>query len=51
MRRKKASVCLTSIPWRPVIDRQLSKYISGIVQGGSLSWQLGKHRELRLWVA
>ena len=34
----------TLVPWRPVIDRQLGKEISGIVQGGSVSWQLGRQR-------
>jgi hypothetical protein len=28
--------------WRPVIDRQLSREVMGIVQGGSVSWQLGQ---------
>jgi hypothetical protein len=32
----------TLVPWRPVIDRQLGKEVSGIVQGGSVSWQLGR---------
>ncbi|KTW16588.1 hypothetical protein NS258_03500 [Sphingomonas sanguinis] len=36
----------TLVPWRPVIDRQLGKEISGIVQGGSVSWQLGRQRGL-----
>jgi uncharacterized protein DUF3363 len=31
---------------RPVIDRQLGREVSGIVQGGSVSWQLGRHRGL-----
>ncbi|WP_370627114.1 DUF3363 domain-containing protein [Pseudochrobactrum sp. Wa41.01b-1] len=34
----------TLVPWRPVIDRQLGKEVSGIVQGGSVSWQLGRQR-------
>jgi len=38
----------TLVPWRPVIDRQLGKEISGIVQGGSVSWQLGRQRGLGL---
>lgn len=32
----------TLVPWRPVIDRQLGKEVTGIVQGGSVSWQLGR---------
>ena len=27
----------TLVPWRPVIDRQLGREVSGIVQGGSVS--------------
>lgn len=38
----------TLVPWRPVIDRQLGKAISGIVQGGSVSWQLGRQKGLAL---
>ncbi|MET3587344.1 hypothetical protein ABID21_003468 [Pseudorhizobium tarimense] len=37
-----------ALPWRPVIDRQLGKEVSGIVQGGSVSWQLGRQRGLGL---
>lgn len=36
----------TLVPWRPVIDRQLGREVSGIVQGGSVSWQLGRSRDL-----
>ncbi|WP_425506281.1 DUF3363 domain-containing protein [Sphingomonas endophytica] len=36
----------TLVPWRPVIDRQLGREVSGIVQGGSVSWQLGRSRGL-----
>ncbi|MFG1295701.1 DUF3363 domain-containing protein [Xanthobacter sp. V13C-7B] len=36
----------TLVPWRPVIDRQLGHEVSGIVQGGSVSWQLGRQRGL-----
>ena len=38
----------TLVPWRPVIDRQLGREVSGIVQGGSASWQLGRPRGLGL---
>lgn len=31
----------TLVPWRPVIDRQLGREVIGVVQGGSVSWQLG----------
>lgn len=32
----------TMVPWRPVIDRQLGREVSGIVEGGEVSWQLGR---------
>lgn len=32
----------TLVPWRPVIDRQLGRQVSGIVQSGSVSWHLGR---------
>lgn len=36
----------TLVPWRPVIDRQLGREVMGVVQGGSVSWQLGRSRGL-----
>uniref|UniRef100_UPI000E5B4A05 DUF3363 domain-containing protein n=1 Tax=Salmonella enterica TaxID=28901 RepID=UPI000E5B4A05 len=36
----------TLVPWRPNIDRQLGREVMGIVQGGSVSWQLGRQRGL-----
>ncbi|WP_430625030.1 DUF3363 domain-containing protein [Rhizorhabdus histidinilytica] len=36
----------TLVPWRPVIDRQLGREVIGVVQGGSVSWQLGRQRGL-----
>ncbi|MHB0713249.1 DUF3363 domain-containing protein [Roseomonas mucosa] len=36
----------TLVPWRPVIDRQLGKEVMGIVQGGAVSWQLGRQKVL-----
>lgn len=38
----------TMVPWRPVIDRQLGREIMGVVQGGSVSWHLGRQRGLGL---
>ena len=38
----------TLVPWRPVIDRQVGKEVTGIVQGGSVSWQMGQKRRLAL---
>lgn len=34
----------TLVPWRPVINRQLGRDVVGVVQGGSVSWQLGRQR-------
>lgn len=36
----------TLVPWRPVIDRQLGREVVGVVQSGSVSWQLGRQRGL-----
>jgi type IV secretory pathway VirD2 relaxase len=38
----------TLVPWRPVIDRQLGKEVTGIVQSGSVSWQMGRQRGLEI---
>lgn len=38
----------TLVPWRPAIGRQLDREVSGIVQGGSVTWQLGRRRGLGL---
>jgi len=38
----------TLVPWRPVIDRQLGREVVGVVQSGSVSWQLGRQRGIGL---
>ena len=38
----------TLVPWRPVIDRQLGREVSGIVRGGSVLWQLGRQKGLEI---
>lgn len=38
----------TLVPWRPVIDRQLGREVSGIVLGESVSWQLGRQKGLEI---
>jgi len=38
----------TLVPWRPVIDRQLGREVMGVVQGGSVSWQVGRQRGVSL---
>lgn len=36
----------TLVPWRSVIDRQLGREVMGVAQGGSVSWQLRRQRDL-----
>jgi hypothetical protein len=36
----------TLVPWRPIIDRHLGREVAGIVQSGSVSWQLRRKRGL-----
>ncbi|MCR6629215.1 MAG: DUF3363 domain-containing protein [Magnetospirillum sp.] len=36
----------TLVPWRPVIEDHLGREVSGILHGGSVSWQLGRKRGL-----
>ncbi len=38
----------TLVPWRPVIEDRLGREVMGVVQGGSVSWQLGRKRGLWL---
>lgn len=38
----------TLIPWRPVIDRQFGREVMGVVQGGSVSWHVGRKIQLGL---
>jgi hypothetical protein len=38
----------TLVPWRPVIENRLGREVMGVVQGGSVSWQLGRNRGLEL---
>jgi hypothetical protein len=32
------------VPWRPVLERNLGKPVSGIVRGDAISWTLGRKR-------
>jgi type IV secretory pathway VirD2 relaxase len=34
----------TLVPWRPVLERNLGKRVSGILRGDSISWTLGRQR-------
>lgn len=38
----------TLVPSRPVINRKLGSEVMGVVQGGSVSWQLGRQRGISL---
>jgi len=32
------------VPWKPVLDQRLGQTVSGIVRGGSVSWDLSRQR-------
>ncbi|MFN3727570.1 MAG: relaxase/mobilization nuclease RlxS [Allosphingosinicella sp.] len=32
------------VPWRPVLERQMGREISGVVRGGGISWTIGRER-------
>lgn len=34
----------TLVPWRPVLDKQIGRSVSGIQRGGSISWTFGRQR-------
>ena len=34
----------TLVPWRPVLDRQLGKRVSGITRGNGITWAFGRQR-------
>jgi len=34
----------TLVPWRPVLERNLGKVVSGIARGDTISWSLGRKR-------
>jgi Protein of unknown function (DUF3363) len=34
----------TLVPWRPVLERNLDKHVSGIMRGETISWTLGRQR-------
>lgn len=36
----------TLVPWRPVIEKELGRTVSGIMHGDGISWQLGRTRGL-----
>jgi type IV secretory pathway VirD2 relaxase len=34
----------TLVPWRPVLERQIGKEVSGIMRGRDISWRFGRQR-------
>jgi hypothetical protein len=34
----------TLVPWRPVLEKQIGRYVSGIDRAGSISWRFGRQR-------
>lgn len=34
----------TLVPWRPVLERQIGRQVSGIMRGGDISWTFGRQR-------
>jgi type IV secretory pathway VirD2 relaxase len=36
------------VPWRPVVERELGREVSGVVRGGGVSWTLGRARGLEI---
>jgi type IV secretory pathway VirD2 relaxase len=36
----------TLVPWRPVIDKDLGRAVTGLVRGDGISWELGRARGL-----
>jgi hypothetical protein len=32
------------VPWKPVIEQRLGQSVSALIQGNSVSWQLGRQR-------
>ena len=34
----------TPVPWRPVLQRQIGKPVSGIMRGDGISWTFGRQR-------
>ena len=34
----------TLVPWRPILERQRGKMVSGLMRGDSISWTIGRQR-------
>ncbi|HEV2747051.1 MAG TPA: DUF3363 domain-containing protein [Allosphingosinicella sp.] len=33
------------VPWRPVLEQQIGREISGVLRGGGISWTIGRERQ------
>ena len=38
----------TLVPWRPVIEQELGRTVSGIMRGDGISWQIGRSRGISI---
>ena len=36
------------VPWRPVVERELGREVSGLVRAGGVSWTLGRDRGISI---
>jgi type IV secretory pathway VirD2 relaxase len=34
------------VPWRPALERELGRHVTGVVRGGGIDWTLGRQRDL-----
>ena len=37
-------ISFSLVPWKPVIEQRLGQSLSAVIQGNSVSWQLGRQR-------
>jgi hypothetical protein len=38
------------VSWRPVIEKELGRWVSGLVRDDGISWELGRNRRARIGV-
>jgi hypothetical protein len=36
------------VPWRPVIEKEIGRQVTGVMRGGDISWQFGRGKGLGL---
>ena len=34
------------VPWRPALERELGRHVTGVVRGGGIDWTFGRKRGL-----